>query len=137
LLAATGHSLSGKVLDGLVPARVFDGVIRRVLARAIATHGELQPEDVELILEEKSNHPPDSNSRVLPHQRKISDIGGLDNLKDCCYGAAARLLNGQGPVCLIRGLLVGIQGTGKSLTAKAIAHHWHLPRLDVGRLFGA
>ncbi|HBY76345.1 MAG TPA: AAA family ATPase, partial [Cyanobacteria bacterium UBA11148] len=35
-------------------------------------------------------------------------------------------------------LLVGIQGTGKSLTAKAIAHHWHLPllRLDVGRLFG-
>ncbi|MFM7615652.1 MAG: AAA family ATPase, partial [Synechococcales cyanobacterium] len=31
----------------------------------------------------------------------------------------------------------GIQGTGKSLTAKAIAHHWHLPllRLDVGRLF--
>jgi SpoVK/Ycf46/Vps4 family AAA+-type ATPase len=32
---------------------------------------------------------------------------------------------------------VGIQGTGKSLTAKAIAHHWHLPllRLDVGRLF--
>ena len=38
-----------------------------------------------------------------------------------------------------RGLmLMGIQGTGKSLTAKAIAHHWHLPllRLDVGRLFG-
>jgi SpoVK/Ycf46/Vps4 family AAA+-type ATPase len=35
-------------------------------------------------------------------------------------------------------LLVGIQGTGKSLTAKAIARHWHLPllRLDVGRLFG-
>jgi SpoVK/Ycf46/Vps4 family AAA+-type ATPase len=34
-------------------------------------------------------------------------------------------------------LLVGIQGTGKSLSAKAIAHHWHLPllRLDVGRLF--
>ena len=34
-------------------------------------------------------------------------------------------------------MLVGIQGTGKSLTAKAIAHHWHLPllRLDVGRLF--
>lgn len=32
---------------------------------------------------------------------------------------------------------MGIQGTGKSLTAKAIAHHWHLPllRLDVGRLF--
>ena len=34
-------------------------------------------------------------------------------------------------------MLAGIQGTGKSLTAKAISHHWHLPllRLDVGRLF--
>ena len=35
-------------------------------------------------------------------------------------------------------LLVGIQGTGKSLTAKAIANEWNLPllRLDIGKLFG-
>ena len=35
-------------------------------------------------------------------------------------------------------LLVGIQGTGKSLSAKTIAHEWRLPllRLDAGRLFG-
>jgi SpoVK/Ycf46/Vps4 family AAA+-type ATPase len=35
-------------------------------------------------------------------------------------------------------LLVGIQGTGKSLTAKAIANDWQLPllKLDVGKLFG-
>jgi len=35
-------------------------------------------------------------------------------------------------------LLVGIQGTGKSLTAKAIASDWQLPllKLDVGKLFG-
>jgi len=35
-------------------------------------------------------------------------------------------------------LLVGIQGTGKSLTAKAIATEWQLPllKLDVGKLFG-
>ena len=34
-------------------------------------------------------------------------------------------------------LLVGPQGNGKSLTAKAIAHSWSMPllRLDVGRLF--
>ena len=34
-------------------------------------------------------------------------------------------------------LLIGPQGTGKSLTAKAIAHSWSMPllRLDVGRLF--
>ena len=35
-------------------------------------------------------------------------------------------------------LLIGIQGTGKSLTAKAIANEWKLPllKLDIGRLFG-
>ena len=35
-------------------------------------------------------------------------------------------------------LLAGIQGTGKSLSAKTIAHEWRLPllRLDAGRLFG-
>jgi len=35
-------------------------------------------------------------------------------------------------------LLVGIQGTGKSLSAKTITHEWRLPllRLDSGRLFG-
>ena len=36
-------------------------------------------------------------------------------------------------------LLVGIQGTGKSLSAKTIANEWRLPllRLDIGRLFGS
>ncbi|MGV1006312.1 MAG: AAA family ATPase [Candidatus Nanopelagicales bacterium] len=35
--------------------------------------------------------------------------------------------------------LIGIPGTGKSLTAKMIAGQWHLPllRLDVGALFGS
>ena len=37
-----------------------------------------------------------------------------------------------------RFIIVGIQGTGKSLTAKAIATEWQLPllKLDVGKLFG-
>ena len=36
-------------------------------------------------------------------------------------------------------LLVGVQGTGKSLAAKTIAHEWKLPllRLDFGRLFAS
>ncbi|MFR3992370.1 MAG: AAA family ATPase [Angelakisella sp.] len=36
-------------------------------------------------------------------------------------------------------LIVGIQGTGKSLCAKAISQQWHMPllRLDVGRLMGS
>jgi AAA+ superfamily predicted ATPase len=144
LLAATGQSLSDKVLDELV--RSSQGLslerIRRVLTRAIASHGEIQPEDVELVLEEKRQSI--RQTQILefyPTTEKISDIGGLDNLKDWLLrrGGAFTERARQYGLPHPRGLLlVGIQGTGKSLTAKAIAHHWHLPllRLDVGRLFG-
>jgi SpoVK/Ycf46/Vps4 family AAA+-type ATPase len=144
LLGATGQTLEPKVLDELV--RSCQGLsmerIRRVLAKAIATHNQLQPEDVELILEEKRQSI--RQTQILdfyPAIEKISDIGGLDNLKDWllrrggAFSERARQYGLPHP----RGLLLaGIQGTGKSLTAKAIAHHWHLPllRLDVGRLFG-
>ncbi|MGI8499638.1 MAG: AAA family ATPase [Hassallia sp.] len=144
LMATGGNSLTAKVLDDLV--RSCQGLsmerIRRVLARAIATHGELQPEDVDLVLEEKRQTI--RQTQILdfyPATEQISDIGGLDNLKDWLlrrggsFTEKARQYGLPHP----RGLmLVGIQGTGKSLTAKAIAHHWHLPllRLDVGRLFG-
>nr|WP_290227989.1 AAA family ATPase [Trichocoleus desertorum] len=143
LLAATGQSLEGRILDDLV--RSCQGLsierIRRVLARAIATHRELQPDDVDLILEEKRQTI--RQTQILdfyPATEEISDIGGLDNLKDWllrrggAFSDKARQYGLPHP----RGmLLAGIQGTGKSLTAKAIAHHWHLPllRLDVGRLF--
>lgn len=144
LLAATGQSLEGKVLDEIV--RSSQGLsmerIRRVLARAIATHGELLPEDVELVLEEKRQTI--RQTQILefyPATENISDIGGLDNLKDWLLrrGGAFTERARQYGLPHPRGLLlVGIQGTGKSLMAKAIAHHWHLPllRLDVGRLFG-
>jgi hypothetical protein len=143
LLAATGQSLEGRTLDELV--RSCQGLslerIRRVLARAIATHRELRAEDVDLILEEKRQTI--RQTQILdfyPATERISDIGGLDNLKDWllrrggAFSDKARQYGLPHP----RGmLLAGIQGTGKSLTAKAIAHHWHLPllRLDVGRLF--
>ncbi|MBD1924223.1 AAA family ATPase [Microcoleus sp. FACHB-831] len=143
LIHATGQSLSDKVLDELV--RSCQGLsmerIRRILAKAIATRGEIQPEDVELVLEEKRQTI--RQTQILdfyPAKENISDIGGLDNLKDWllrrggAFSERARQYGLPHPRGL---LLVGIQGTGKSLTAKAIAHHWHLPllRLDVGRLF--
>jgi SpoVK/Ycf46/Vps4 family AAA+-type ATPase len=143
LTAATGQTLESRDLDEL--ARSCQGLsmerIRRVLAKAIATHGVLQAEDVELILEEKRQSI--RQTQILdfyPATEKISDIGGLDNLKDWLlrrggsFSERARQYGLPHPRGL---LLVGIQGTGKSLTAKAIAHHWHLPllRLDVGRLF--
>jgi hypothetical protein len=144
LLQATGNPPGGKFLDDLV--RSCQGLslerIRRVLARAIATHGQLQPEDVDLVLAEKRQTI--RQTQILdfyPATEEITDIGGLDNLKDWLIrrGGSFSEKARQYGLPYPRGLmLVGIQGTGKSLTAKAIAHHWHLPllRLDVGRLFG-
>jgi SpoVK/Ycf46/Vps4 family AAA+-type ATPase len=144
LIASTGQSLDNQLLDELV--RSAQGLslerIRRVLTLAIANHGQIEPEDVELILEEKRQSI--RQTQILdyyPAKEQISDIGGLDNLKDWllrrggAFSDKARAYGLPHPRGL---LLVGIQGTGKSLTAKAIAHHWHLPllRLDVGRLFG-
>ncbi len=115
--------------------------VRRVLAKAIAESGQLRADHVELILEEKRQSI--RQTQILdfyPSTIEISDIGGLDNLKEWLlrrggsFSERARQYGLPHP----RGLLLaGIQGTGKSLTAKAISHHWHLPllRLDVGRLF--
>ncbi|MEL6470903.1 MAG: AAA family ATPase [Cyanobacteria bacterium J06623_4] len=144
LLAATDSPLSPRDIDELV--RSCQGLalerIRRVLARGIAAHGTFEPSDIDLILEEKQQTI--RQTQILefyPATEKISDIGGLESLKDWllkrggAFSERARQYGLPHP----RGLmLVGIQGTGKSLTAKAIAHHWHLPllRLDVGRLFG-
>jgi hypothetical protein len=115
--------------------------IRRVLAKAIATHGQLAAEDLSLVLEEKRQTI--RQTEILdfyPATERMADIGGLDHLKDWLLrrGGAFSQQAQQYGLPHPRGLLlVGIQGTGKSLTAKAIAHHWHLPllRLDVGRLF--
>ncbi|PSB03998.1 AAA family ATPase [Merismopedia glauca] len=143
LLAASSQVVGSKVIDELV--RSCQGLsmerIRRVLAKAIANHGEIRPEDVDLVLEEKRQTI--RQTQILdfyPATEKISDIGGLDNLKEWLLrrGSAFSERARQYGLPYPRGLLlVGIQGTGKSLTAKAIAHHWHLPllRLDVGRLF--
>jgi SpoVK/Ycf46/Vps4 family AAA+-type ATPase len=143
IAATTGGQLDARSLDDLV--RACQGLslerIRRVLGRAIAENNQIRHEDVELILSEKRQSI--RQTQILdfyPSTTEIGDIGGLDNLKEWLlrrggsFSERARQYGLPHP----RGLLLaGIQGTGKSLTAKAIAHHWHLPllRLDVGRLF--
>ncbi len=115
--------------------------VRQVAARALAQRGRLSKEDLSEVLEEKRQSI--ARSEVLEYcesQARQSDIGGLDSLKNWlnqrhqAFSDEARNFG----LPLPRGvLLIGPQGTGKSLTAKAIAHSWSMPllRLDVGRLF--
>lgn len=116
--------------------------IRRVLAKVIATYKEINVESLEVIFKEKKQII--QQTQILEFcstKDKLSDVGGLENLKDWLKRRSEALTKKAEKYGLPspKGLmLVGAQGTGKSLTAKAIANDWNLPllRLDVGKLFG-
>lgn len=109
-----------------------------VFARCLVERGRF---DVDLIVAEKQQLI--RKSGVLEYfesRDKVEDIGGLDILKgwlqsrSLAFTERAHRFGLPAP----RGvLLLGVQGCGKSLTAKAVAHLWGLPllRLDVGRIF--
>nr|YP_010537353.1 hypothetical protein ON826_pgp108 [Odontella regia]UYC31140.1 hypothetical protein [Odontella regia] len=116
--------------------------IRRVLSKIIATHKTIDENSISILLSEKKQII--SQTEILEYwsvNEKMGNIGGVDNLKDWLKKRKTSFTIQASNYGLPtpRGLLlIGIQGTGKSLTAKAIATEWQLPllKLDVGRLFG-
>jgi ATP-dependent 26S proteasome regulatory subunit len=99
--------------------------------------------DVELILEEKKQIVRKSGLlEYYPAQFKMSDVGGYELLKEWLdkrtrsFTDRARAFGLPAPKGV---LLLGVQGCGKSLVAKAIAAQWSLPmlKMDVGRIFGS
>ncbi len=116
--------------------------IRRVLSKIIATYKIIDNNSINVLLSEKKQII--SQTEILEYcsiNEKISNLGGLNNLKEwlnkrkMAFSIQASNYGLPTPRGL---LLIGIQGTGKSLTAKAIANDWQLPllKLDVGKLFG-
>ena len=116
--------------------------IRRVLSKIIATYKTIDNNSIAVLLSEKKQII--SQTEILEYcsvNEKIDNLGGLNNLKDWLKKrkTAFSIQASNYGLPTPRGLLlIGIQGTGKSLTAKAIANDWQLPllKLDVGRLFG-
>ena len=116
--------------------------IRRVLSKIIASYKTIDDNSIAVLLSEKKQII--SQTEILEYysvNEKITNLGGLDNLKEWLKkrktAFSIQAFNYGLPTP--RGLLlVGIQGTGKSLTAKVIANDWQLPllKLDVGKLFG-
>jgi len=109
-----------------------------VFARSIVERKCL---DVDVVLLEKEQII--RKTEVLEYLRTETDVGsvgGLDLLKSWlskrtrAFEEAARQYGLPEPKGL---LLLGVQGCGKSLTAKSIAHLWRLPllKMDVGRIF--
>ncbi len=115
---------------------------RRIFAKALVSKGQLDERDIDLVNAEKKQIIRESGAlEFFSRAETIGDVGGLDVLKEWlrmrerAFGQEARDYGLPEPKGIA---LIGIPGTGKSLSAKMIAGLWRLPliRLDLGALFG-
>ncbi|MDR1043889.1 MAG: AAA family ATPase [Candidatus Adiutrix sp.] len=116
---------------------------RRAFAKVLVRDGRLGAGQIREILSEKRQII--RKSGLLEYYEPdlgLEDVGGLDNLKQwlakrkLAFSDQAAAFGLPAP----RGvLLLGVQGCGKSVCAKAIARLWNVPllRLDLGRIFEA
>ncbi|MEW5872057.1 MAG: AAA family ATPase [Chloroflexota bacterium] len=116
---------------------------QRVFAKAIVSDGVLDDRDIDLVTEEKKQIIRENQALEFYSVTETpDDVGGLDVLKDWlrlrerAFTQQARDYGLPAPKGIA---LIGIPGTGKSLTAKMIGGLWRLPllRLDVGALYGS
>ena len=116
---------------------------RRAFAKAIVRDDVLDDRDIDAVVEEKTAVIRESQAlEYFPAAQTPDDVGGLDQMKrwlalrERAFGQEAASYGLPVPKGLA---LIGIPGTGKSLTAKMVGGLWRLPllRLDVGALFGS
>ncbi len=114
-----------------------------VFAKIIVQDGRLSAQDVHAVFAEKQQII--RKNGLLEYyatEDTFNEVGGLAILKEWlrmradAFSVEARTFGLPTP----RGvLLLGIQGCGKSLCAKAVASAWQMPllRFDMGRMFGS
>ncbi len=116
---------------------------QRVFAKAIVRNGSLDEQDIDLVTQEKKAIIRESGAlEFFSVKENLNQVGGLDVLKewlktrDGCFSQEAKNYGLRPPKGL---LLMGIPGTGKSLTSKVVAGFWRQPlvRLDMGAIFGS
>ncbi|MDJ0737935.1 MAG: AAA family ATPase [Nostocaceae cyanobacterium] len=136
-VSGLGREQLVKACQGLSRTR-----IQRVLAKALAAKAQVNESDIDGVLDQKKQTIRQTGIlEFFTPSESLKRVGGLDQLKqwvlmrEDAFTEEARRYGIPNPKGM---LLVGIQGTGKSLSAKTIAHEWRLPllRLDTGRLFG-
>jgi SpoVK/Ycf46/Vps4 family AAA+-type ATPase len=137
-LTKLGHEKLVQAALGLTVAQA-----QRVFAKAIVADRVLDDRVIDLVTREKKQIISESKAlEFYAVTETPDDVGGLGVLKDWlrlrerAFTQEARDYGLPAPKGIA---LIGIPGTGKSLTAKMIGGLWRLPllRLDVGALFGS
>lgn len=114
-----------------------------VFAKALVRHSRLTEAEVPFIFSEKRQIIRKSGLlEYVDVGEQMGDIGGLENLKrwlrerQVAFSREARDFGLPVPKGV---LLMGVQGCGKSLSAKAVAALYRMPllRLDMGTVFGS
>ncbi len=114
-----------------------------VFAKTLVNDGTLDGSDVSTVFAEKQQIV--RKSGLLEYYEataELNAVGGLDELKGWLQRRSAAFSQkahdfGLPPPKGV--LLVGVQGCGKSLCAKAVSREWNMPllRFDVGRVFSS
>jgi ATP-dependent 26S proteasome regulatory subunit len=119
------------------------GEAENVFAKIIVKDERLSGDDVNEVFAEKQQII--RKSGLLEYyatSESFANVGGLAVLKDwlnkrsLAFSNEARAFGLPAPKGI---LMLGVQGCGKSLCAKAVSNQWQLPllRFDMGRMFGS
>ncbi len=143
------NSMTSKLTEGLKERIIRSSLgltidqINKILAKTFVLNRVLDQRCLDQIIQEKKLII--GKDKVLDFfdpKENMNSIGGLDNLKKWlklrseAFSKDAQDYGLPEPKGL---LMLGVQGTGKSLTAKAVSSLWQLPllKLDIGRVFGS
>jgi ATP-dependent 26S proteasome regulatory subunit len=113
--------------------------VRRLVRQALRDDGAIDADDVRRVLATKYEALGGASTLAYEQSKvKFDDVGGLARLKHWITLRRKPFLDAGSAVDRPKGIvLLGVQGGGKSLAARAVAGEWGVPlmRLDFGALY--